>query len=746
MESKSGFKLSTTLACNESGIRDVAASNDDLVCTCEERGAINVWERKSGERQFTVTNVPGLPHPHDKGFTFCVEAARLSYPQGTFISGGADKTARPFNVSEGLLPPLLGHTNCVNSISETSDGLLITGSWDGTARIWKEGQTVQVLRGHEHAVEVLGLESKQIVTASANKSIIIFDNNGSTLKHIPNAHSHAIRKLVPHPLGFASCGNDGFVRVWSLQGQNLLTIDTHSQAEPAFIYGLAILPNGDFAASGEDGNVRIWSADGSHLVQSIRHPGPVRALKTLPNGDLFTACADKCARIFTRDVARVATDEELAEYDSYVNLVTASGNVGDFDTDSLPDETALLQPGKKDGDIKVVKVGGKGMVFKWAAGKLEWEMFGEAVGRKQQNKVKLNGVEYDFVTDVFVDESNRSIPLGINRDDDPDDLAHKFCVVHGVPFDVKQQIVNHIRPMTDPKLVALRKMNEKALQDATTLIHVPAWTTEGFQLHLEFKSSAFKAKILQLSAEQGNVLSEAEQQTLGGLVKKLEDKVNYASATFTKEEQGLISKLCAFPAAALPPVLDGIRVLMCIPSACRLMNDSAFQAFLLKQSQEGTHVHQTLVLKAVTNWLAKREKSPSERQNISADLLALLYRFVVQFGPVAASETAPPTLLSAYVLFVYNVVVWLGRVNPKQGAELFGLIIPGLLACLQRPTLTDKTAFYALLALGSMCYGDRDLLAQERKSELRGTLDILRAKFGGNVEQVAQDCSRVLGI
>lgn len=756
MESKSEFKLSATLGCKESGIRDIAAASDDLICTCEERGAINVWERRVGsvqgdEKEFQIKPVALLPYPHEKGFTFCVEAAKKSFPLGTFISGGADKTARPIHVSgEQLFPPLIGHTNCVNSISETSEGMLLTGSWDGTARMWgiDNQTTIKVLQGHEHAVEVLGLSNGSIVTGSANKSIIIFDKDGNVIKRIPNAHTHAVRKLIEHPFGFASSGNDGFVRVWSLQGENLLSIDTHSQAEHPFVYGLTLLPNGDLAASGEDGNVRIWSADGTRLVQTLKHPGPVRALKTLPNGDLLTACADKCARIFTRSSARVASDADLAEYESYVNLVTSSGNMK-LDTDNLPDESALLVAGRKEGDIKVVKIQGKGMVFQWNSRKLEWEMFGEAVGRKdnKEKKVMLNGIEYDYVTDVFVDESNRSIRLGINRDDDPDDLAHHFCTIHGVPFTVKQQIVDHIRPMTDPNLAAIRKMNEKALHDATTLIHVPAWASSGFQLHSEFKSAAFKTKMLQLSGEQGdNALNDKEQATLSNLVRKLEDKPNYHSAPISKEEEALLQKLLTWPTAALPPVLDGVRILMCLTSGCRLMNDVNFSYLLLKLAQEGTHVHQSLVLKAFTNWLAKREKNSSERQSVSSDLLSVVRRVVTQFGTISAGEAASSTLTASYVFFVYNVVVWLGRVNPKQGAELFPIMAQSLLLGLNKSDLSDKTAFFGLVALGTMGHCQRDVLSDQNAAQLRTILKHLREKFGGTVDQAVQDCSRVFAI
>ena len=64
------------------------------------------------------------------------------------------------------LTPLIGHTNSVNSISQIASGDIITGGWDGQARIWHRSQCITVLEGHEHACEVLGLPTGEIITGN----------------------------------------------------------------------------------------------------------------------------------------------------------------------------------------------------------------------------------------------------------------------------------------------------------------------------------------------------------------------------------------------------------------------------------------------------------------------------------------------------------------------------------------------------------------------------------------------------
>ena len=66
-----------------------------------------------------------------------------------------------------------GHENCVNSLSQSTADELVSGSWDGTARVWDaaSGQCKAVLEGHQHAVAVLSLPNGIIITGSQDKSI-----------------------------------------------------------------------------------------------------------------------------------------------------------------------------------------------------------------------------------------------------------------------------------------------------------------------------------------------------------------------------------------------------------------------------------------------------------------------------------------------------------------------------------------------------------------------------------------------
>lgn len=66
-----------------------------------------------------------------------------------------------------------GHENVVNSLSQSVPDEIVSGSWDGTARIWETatGKCKKVLEGHQHAVSVLSLPNGIIITGSQDKAI-----------------------------------------------------------------------------------------------------------------------------------------------------------------------------------------------------------------------------------------------------------------------------------------------------------------------------------------------------------------------------------------------------------------------------------------------------------------------------------------------------------------------------------------------------------------------------------------------
>lgn len=97
------------------------------------------------------------------------------YPDGLVISGGKDTiidVRRPGKPPEDNAEALLlGHSHNVCALDVCIDGgFVVSGSWDGSARLWRIGtwDCEALLEGHEGSVwTVLAYDSKTIITGGS---------------------------------------------------------------------------------------------------------------------------------------------------------------------------------------------------------------------------------------------------------------------------------------------------------------------------------------------------------------------------------------------------------------------------------------------------------------------------------------------------------------------------------------------------------------------------------------------------
>ena len=254
---------------------------------------------------------------------------------------------------------LEGHTDVVSCVTVSlATGMLYSASWDKTARMWKDGACVRVLKGHEAALwTVLPLDEMDGETLTGSGDRTIKRWSGEDCTHTYTGHSDVVRSLAyVSGIGFLSASNDGTVRLWELSGSCLSVF----AASETFVYSVSVLPSGEYLTCSEDRTLRVWSQSGD-LVQSSTHPSTVWAAKALGNGDLVAGCAHGNAYVWTTAASRIASagnasafKEQVAAFSLPAKQVK-EGMLGDLDTTSLPSKEALQVPGTREGQTKIVK-------------------------------------------------------------------------------------------------------------------------------------------------------------------------------------------------------------------------------------------------------------------------------------------------------------------------------------------------------------------------------------------------------
>ena len=260
------------------------------------------------------------------------QAATLEYPQQRFV----------------------GHGGSVMNGAVSTDGkLVLTGSWDSTARLWdaRTGKEIRVFTGHQdHVMQVaFSPDSRTALTASFDGTARLWDvETGKELGRF-TGHSGIVNSVAFSPDGkwIVTGGQDKTIRLWDTEiGNELRRLEGHT----ASVLNATVSPDGKLILTGsEDGTARLWnSTSGQQLHTFTDHNTSVWGLTFSPDSRTFiTAGDDKVAHLWNaQNYTRLRT---FAGHTDFVGAVSFSPD-GTLIVTGSSDSTAVVwdvQTGQK---------------------------------------------------------------------------------------------------------------------------------------------------------------------------------------------------------------------------------------------------------------------------------------------------------------------------------------------------------------------------------------------------------------
>lgn len=235
---------------------------------------------------------------------------------------------------------LKGHTNGIMCLqfSETLPHLpfpvLITGSYDRTARIWnlETGQEIRCLKGHTRALRALQFDEVKLVTGSMDHTLRIWNWRTGECISTLEGHTDGVVCLNFDSTLIASGSVDTTVKVWNFRTRECFTLRGHrdwvnsvllwdsaaSTTSPCSIPDAAssqqrqqpVSPGKMLFSASDDCTVRLWDLSRRTCVRQFSgHLGQVQSLKML----FLDHCNDpteelRCDELATRLAAATADD------------------------------------------------------------------------------------------------------------------------------------------------------------------------------------------------------------------------------------------------------------------------------------------------------------------------------------------------------------------------------------------------------------------------------------------------------
>ncbi|XP_055277556.1 WD repeat-containing protein 86 isoform X4 [Moschus berezovskii] len=199
------------------------------------------------------------------------------------------------------------HRGGINWLSLSPDGQrLLTGSEDGTARLWStaDGTCCALLQGHESYVTFCQLEDEAAFTCSADCTIRKWDVLTGQCLQVFRGHTSIVNRILVANNQLFSSSYDRTARAWSVdRGQVAREFRGHRNCVLTLAYTRAACveeaaAGGLLVTGSTDGTAKVWQVASGCCHQTLRgHTGAVLCLVLdAPGRTAFTGSTDATVR------------------------------------------------------------------------------------------------------------------------------------------------------------------------------------------------------------------------------------------------------------------------------------------------------------------------------------------------------------------------------------------------------------------------------------------------------------------
>jgi len=267
--------------------------NGWVTCIATNAGSPDLLLTGSRDRHLVSWNLNRNSDPYGQpkkvltGHSHFVQDIVISYDGQFALSGSWDGTLRLWDLNNGSTTrTFIGHTKDVLSVAFSGDNRqIVSGSRDKTIKLWNTlGECKYTMEGHTDWVSCVrfspNLNNPTVVSGSWDKTVKVWNLTNCTLSKSLEGHTGYVNSVTISPDGSlcASGGRDGTVRLWDLnEGKHLYSLEAGN-----VVHTLCFSPTRYWLCAGTDSGLKIWDLVSkqpvAELTKEVEHFGVTQAV------------------------------------------------------------------------------------------------------------------------------------------------------------------------------------------------------------------------------------------------------------------------------------------------------------------------------------------------------------------------------------------------------------------------------------------------------------------------------------